>query len=127
MKPSAYQNLSLTTPYTARTEDWHHAYPRPALRRSEGTYHILSDWTLTCVSETTQTQTQLGKIRLPFPPEAPLSGIGMTLDSDEAWLYETTVNIAKEDLVGHILLHLPPTDQMCIVTLPRDYSIASTV
>ena len=120
MKPSYYQNPKiqpLTTPTEDCDSDWHTVYPRPALRRDDRTCRILSDWSLTCVNPKTDAHTPLGKIRLPFPPEAPLSGIGMTLENGERWLYETTVTLREEDLAGRVLLHLPPTDQMCIVTL----------
>ncbi len=143
MKPSYYQNPKiqpLTTPTEVHDSDWHTVYPRPALRRDDCTCRILSDWSLTCVNPKTKTYTPLGNIRLPFPPEAPLSGIGMTLEDGEMWLYETTVTLREKDLAGHVLLHLPPTDQMCIVTLngtvfdecisfpcPVDYDITDSV
>jgi len=117
MKPSYYYNKTLTTPDTDGGEDWHHAYPRPALRRSDDTCRILSDWNLTCVNEADGTRTPLGAIHLPFPPESSLSCICKTLDAGEAWLYETVVSLSASDLSGRVLLHLPPIDQMCIVTL----------
>ena len=120
MKPSYYchaQTKPLTTPTDVCDTDWHTAYPRPALRRDDSTCRILSDWSLSCVHTKTAAVTTLGKIRLPFPPEAPLSGIGMTLETGERWRYETTVTVTDADLGGRMLLHLPPTDQMCTVTL----------
>ena len=122
MKPSYYKSpqiTTLTTPTEPNDIDWQTAYPRPALRRADNTWQILSDWSLSCVHTQTGTLTSLGPIRLPFPPEAPLSGIGMTLEKQEAWLYETTITITEEERSGRVLLHLPPTDQMCIVTLSK--------
>ena len=126
MKPSIYKNRPLSTPDADRADDWLHAYPRPSLRREKNTCSLLSDWTLSCINETTDARTPLGKIRLPFPPESPLSGIGMTLEAGEAWLYECTFSVNASDKAGHILLHLPPTDQMCIVTLSGN-SIAEQI
>jgi len=117
MKPSYYANLPLKTPCCVNHTDWHHAYPRPALRRAEETCHLLTDWSLTHVQQKTGISTPLGVIRLPFPPESPLSGICMTLEKDEAWLYETTFSLSDADRHNRVLLHLPPIDQMCIVTL----------
>ena len=97
MKPSYSYNQSLTTAYTDRTEDWQHAYPRPSLRRAVETCRMLSDWQLACVKEADGTRTPLGSIRLPFPPESSLSGICKTLDSGEAWLYETTFTLSDSD------------------------------
>ena len=118
MKPSYYHNSRLSVPHDENDADWHRIYPRPALRRSDDTCRLLTDWTLSCIDETTETRTSLGAIRLPFPPESPLSGICKTLEDHEAWLYETTVTLSASDVRGRVLLHLPPTDQMCIVTLP---------
>ena len=124
MKPSFYHNKALTT---AQIDDgraapdelqWETAYPRPSLRRDDGTWKLLTDWTLTCVREDDDRHTPLGPIRMPFPPEAPLSGIGQTLEAGEVWLYETTFTLDAPFIRRRtVLLHLPPTDQMCIVTL----------
>ncbi len=117
MKPSYYQNSRLSTPHHDHDADWHTVYPRPALRRSDDTCHLLTDWTLSCIHETTGTCTPLGAIRLPFPPESSLSGICKTLEEGEAWLYETTFTLSASDIRGRVLLHFPPIDQTCIVTL----------
>ncbi len=119
MKPSFYYNTPLTTALADRYDDWHHVYPRPSLRRAEDTCRLLTDWQLSSLDERTQTVTSLGSIRLPFPPEAPLSGICKTTDDGEAWLYETTFFLSEDDRHRRIILHLPPTDQMCIVTLNK--------
>ncbi len=119
MKPSFYYNLSLKTPSADGCDDWHHGYPRPSLRRAEETCRHLTDWKLSCLDERTQTPTPLGSIRLPFLPEAPLSGICKTLEDGEAWLYETVFSLSDTVKRGRVLLHLPPTDQMCIVTLNK--------
>ena len=121
MKPSVYKDIPLKTSLADRADDWKTAYPRPSLRRADDTCRILSEWNLTCIHEKNGEKTPLGSIRLPFPPESPLSGIGMTLDDGEAWLYECTFALSEEEMRGHILFHLPPTDQMCIVTL-NDHS-----
>ncbi|MBR5871923.1 MAG: hypothetical protein IKZ09_12890, partial [Clostridia bacterium] len=117
MKPSVYHDCPIQTADVSRADEWLQAYPRPSLRREDHTCRILSDWQLSCINETTDTHTPLGKIRLPFPPESPLSNIGMTLEAGEAWLYECTFSVNAQDRAGRVLLHLPPTDQMCIVTL----------
>ena len=118
MKPSYYHNTSMKTAAAGRSAAWHSAYPRPAFRRAEETCHILTDWHLSCLDETTDTVTPLGPIRLPFPPESPLSGIAQTLEEHEAWLYETVFTLANDaPTASCTLLHLPPADQMCIVTL----------
>lgn len=117
MKPSNYANFPLKTHCGENATDWHHAYPRPAFRRAEETCRLLTDWKLSCLDEKTKNLTPLGSIRLPFPPESPLSDIGMTLEENEAWLYETIFSLSDADRHGRVLLHLPPIDQMCIVTL----------
>ena len=117
MKPSSYSNTPLKTALADRCDDWHRAYPRPAFRRADETCRILTDWQLSCLDEKTDTVIPLGPIRLPFPPEAPLSGICKTLEDGEAWLYQTAFSLSDAERGGRVLLHLPPTDQTCIVTL----------
>ncbi len=117
MKPSYYHASRLSVPHDKSDADWYHVYPRPALRRADKTCRLLTDWTLSCIHETTETRTPLGAIRLPFPPESPLSGIGQTLEDGDAWLYETVLSLSDTEIRGRVLLHLPPTDQTCIVTL----------
>lgn len=117
MKPSSYSNTPLKTALADRCDDWHRAYPRPAFRRADETCRILTDWQLSCLDEKTDTVISLGPIRLPFPPEAPLSGICKTPEDGEAWLYQTAFSLSDAERGGRVLLHLPPTDQTCIVTL----------
>lgn len=130
MKPSCYPKTASSAPtevHPAAHSAWHTAYPRPALRRAEETCRHLTDWTLSCVDTVTAHTAPLGRITLPYPPESPLSGIGMTLEANEAWLYETTFSsdrTASDD--PRLLLHLPPTDQMCTVTL-NGHSFGETV
>ena len=94
MKPSVYKDIPLKTSLADRADDWKTAYPRPSLRRADETCRILSEWDLACIHEKNGAKTPLGSIRLPFPPESPLSGIGMTLDDGEAWLYECAFSLS---------------------------------
>ncbi len=97
-------------------DGWSGVYPRPHFRRRPESCYLLEDWRLSVV-ERGGGLTAIGGVRLPFPPESPLSGIGMTLEAGEHWLYRTAFENPFPAHRGRILLHLPPTDQVCIVTL----------
>ena len=68
----------LATPFEAGGADaWERAYPRPQLRRAS--YQSLCGlWRLAVLRGTRREE--LGEIRVPFPPESRLSGIGRRLE-----------------------------------------------
>ena len=104
----------LHTPFETDTDaDWTE-YPRPQMKRES--YHPLMDgWTLS-VSKKEKIK-PLGKIRVPFPPESELSGIGRALGKGETYIYETTFPRPEDAKERRILLHFGAVDQSCEVFL----------
>lgn len=103
----------LATPFAAGGADaWERAYPRPQLRRAS--YQSLCGlWRLAVLRGTRREE--LGEIRVPFPPESRLSGIGRRLAAGERYLYERTFRL--EEPGGRILLHFGAVDQIARVFL----------
>ena len=105
------RTVRLSTPFeeTARGTEWEEHYPRPQMKRTSF-LSLSGEWDL---SVTTKKGTlPLGKIRVPFPPESELSGIGRNLKKNERYLYEKTVILSESDLSGHLLLHFGAVDQI---------------
>ena len=101
----------LHTPFEQDADAWEKEYPRPSMKR-ECWQSLCGEWELSVIGE--QGTESLGKIRVPFPPESRLSGIGRQLQADERWLYERTFNLEKRE-GERVLLHFGAVDQVCTV------------
>ncbi len=85
------------------------AYPRPRLRR--GSYlNLNGSWSLTVRSPEGQVLAETA-IRVPFPPESALSGVGRHFP-EGAWLcYARTFRLPEDFCRGRVLLHIGAADQ----------------
>ena len=100
----------LHTPFENDSEAWEKEYPRPSMRRKSW-QSLCGEWELSVQSK--GRREPVGKIRVPFPPESRLSGIGRALGKGESWLYERAFELNKTD--GRVLLHFGAVDQICSV------------
>ena len=103
----------LHTPFEQDADAWEKEYPRPSMKR-ESWQSLCGEWELSVIGE--QGTEWLGKIRVPFPPESRLSGIGRQLQADERWLYERTFELEKRE-GERVILHFGAVDQSCCILL----------
>jgi len=88
-------------------------HPRPQLVRA-GWVNLNGRWqrAVTDASQRARPTTWDGEIVVPFSPEAPLSGVGHTLQPDEALWYRRTFRLGGETVgAGRLLLHFGAVDQ----------------
>ncbi|MBR2353904.1 MAG: MFS transporter, partial [Clostridia bacterium] len=110
------RTVRLSTPFeeSATGREWEEEYPRPQMKRNS--FRSLSgEWELSVLQG--GERRSLGIVRVPFPPESELSGIGRTLKKGERYLYERRVTLTHEELRGHLLLHFGAVDQIAEVSL----------
>ena len=91
-------------------------HPRPQLVRDG--WMVLNGWwdhTFTSAEVEDMPNRWDGQILVPFSPEAPLSGVGRTLQPDEALWYRRTFQVASDFLRARLLLHFGAVDQDCRV------------
>ena len=103
------RTVRLTTPFEERAEgdEWAKEYPRPSMKR-ESYLPLTGTWQLSVKKGSTQTP--LGDIRVPFPPESPLSGIGRALQKNEQYLYTRTFTLPSDTGDRRLLLHFGAVD-----------------
>ena len=117
------QTISLRTPFASdpTLPTWRDCHPRPQLQRDD-ILSLCGDWSLSVTDGVTSTQ--LGSIRVPFPPESPLSGIERPLAKHEKYVYTKTFSLPDHWHGGRILLHLDAVMQCCeIVINGRPYGV----
>ena len=91
-------------------------YPRPQLRRDS--YLCLNGtWDYAVRPEPTLPDTYDGKITVPYPPEAPASGVGRVTGKDEYLIYRRKVSLPDGFFRGRLLLQFGAVDQCCRVLL----------
>ena len=99
----------LTTPFEEDiSSDWSE-YPRPQMKR-DSYLSLCGEWSLS--AEQSGTETALGNIRVPYPPESRLSGIERPLGKDERYIYHKTFDLPDSFNCGRILLHFGAVDQI---------------
>ncbi len=110
------RTVRLSTPFeeNATGKEWEEHYPRPSMKR-DSFLSLSGEWQLSVLTK--KDAHPLGEIRVPFPPESELSGIGRTLKKGERYLYEKDVTLSEDDLGGRLLLHFGAVDQICRVEL----------
>ena len=96
-----------------------YSHPRPLLKRTS--VQILNGWWDFAAGAEEQPLYQ-GRIRVPFPPEAALSGIGKHFPEGTELHYSTTAVLTPEmkQIIaagGRLLLHIDAADQHCRVLL----------
>ena len=110
------RTVRLTTPFeeNATGREWEEHYPRPSMKR-DSFLSLTGEWDLSVL--TRDKVYPLGAIRVPFPPESTLSGIGRPLRRGERYLYEKEFSLTEAELSGHLILHFGAVDQICRVLL----------
>lgn len=91
-------------------------YPRPQLVRDS--YLNLNgrwEYAITPADVVAAPAAWDGEILVPFSPEAPLSGVGRTLQPDQALWYHRTVTLPAGFRRDRVLLHFGAVDQTCEV------------
>ena len=91
-------------------------YPRPQLVR-DSYLNLNGVWehAVTPASVVDAPDVWDGPIVVPFAPEAPLSGVGRTIQPDEHLWYRRTVRLPEGFRHDRVLLHLGAVDQDCEV------------
>lgn len=90
-------------------------YPRPQLvRDSWANLNGTWEYAIAPVSKPERPEFT-GEIIVPFPPEAPLSGVGRVLQPDEYLWYRRTFTLPEGFDAGRVLLHFGAVDQDCDV------------
>ncbi|QCX28481.1 DUF2804 family protein [Nocardioides jishulii] len=109
---------SLTTPWGDGLDPTNvlGEHPRPQLVR-DGWTTLNGPWehAFTPASQTEVPTRWDGQILVPFPPEAPLSGVNRVLQPDEALWYRRTVTVPPQLIDDRLLLHFGAVDQDCEV------------
>jgi len=114
-KPRNVRTVRLTTPFEEMSEGgWGETYPRPQMKR-DSFITLCGDWELAVKKNGFSSETMLGTIKVPFPPESELSGINRPLAEDEAYIYRRTFNVTEDMMHGHLLLHFGAVDQIARV------------
>lgn len=104
----------LKTPFEQDTSTSWNDYPRPQMKRDS--YLPLSEsWSL--FIKKNGTETSVGTIQVPFPPESRLSGIERELENGEHWIYRKSFTLPDSFLSDRVLLHLGAVDQKAWVYL----------
>ncbi|ACQ79847.1 glycoside hydrolase family 2 sugar binding [Beutenbergia cavernae DSM 12333] len=91
-------------------------YPRPQLVR-DSYLNLNGRWehAFTAAHRWGHPEDWDGEILVPFSPEAPLSGVGRTLQPDEALWYRRIVTVPADFVRERLLLHFGAVDQDCEV------------
>ena len=87
-------------------------YPRPQMVRGSW-LNLCGPWDYAVTRSATVPAQWQGKIRVPFPPEAPASGVGRTLQPGEYLWYHRTEDRLPE--APRVLLHFGAADQRAVV------------
>ncbi len=91
------------------------AYPRPQLRRSSF-INLNGPWEF-AVTDGGFPAVFSETIRVPYPPEAPLSGVNRRIGPDETMWYRRTFDAPEHSNDAHVFLHFGAVDQLCEVHL----------
>ena len=92
-------------------------YPRPRLRR-DSYLNLNGEWAF-CINHSPECASYDRVIRVPFPPEAPLSGVGIVAQPEDTLHYRRTFSLPEGFHRGRVLLHFGAVDQECEVWLNR--------
>lgn len=88
-------------------------YPRPGLVR-DSYINLNGTWALS-INRAEECADYERTIRVPFPPEAPLSGVGVIVTPEDYLHYRRTFSLPEGFNRGRVLLHFGAVDQECEV------------
>ncbi len=90
-------------------------YPRPNLVR-DSYINLNGPWEL-CLNRSPEPGDYDREILVPFPPEAPLSGVGVVLQPEDWLHYRRAFTLPEGFDRGRVLLHFGAVDQECEVAV----------
>ncbi|HRB79409.1 MAG TPA: beta-galactosidase, partial [Niabella sp.] len=91
-------------------------YPRPQLKRSQWqNLNGLWQYVLTPSTQVDIPQNFSGNILVPYPLESALSGVGKTMNKDQALWYRKEIEVVKPEKENQLLLHFGAVDWRCEV------------
>ncbi|KGE15078.1 glycoside hydrolase family 2 sugar binding protein [Sphingobacterium deserti] len=95
----------------------HPEYPRPQLKRSGNWQNLNGLWKykITTKDEKNIPTSWDGDILVPFAVESALSGVGKSVNKDQALWYHNEINLDKKVQKGKVLLHFGAVDWQCDV------------
>ncbi len=103
----------LRTPFEDdNSTDWTE-YPRPQMKR-DSYMSLCGEWELSVISGD---EIDLGKIKVPFPPESRLSGIEREKKRFEVYKYTKKFTLPEEMRDGRIILHFGAVDQIFMLKI----------
>lgn len=117
MKEEKAFEFGLKTPFEEDANAWN-IHPRPQLKR-DAWQSLCGLWRLS--AEKKGTETEIGEIHVPFPPESRLSRIERTLRKGEKWVYRKRFYPEHETKGKRVLLHFGAADQIAKVYLNGEY------
>ena len=91
-------------------------YPRPQFRR-DSYLPLNGEWELAILSEERLPEVYDRRILVPYPPEAPASGIGRVTAPDETLAYRRTFTLPEGFFRGRLLAQFGAVDQVARVFL----------
>ncbi len=109
---------TLTTPFEENSELSWDEYPRPQMRR-DSYFSLCGEWSLSVKKG--KNKEPLGNIRVPFPPESRLSGIGRALRRGERYIYEKIFALPENFNRGGIILNFGAVDQIASLSINGNY------
>ncbi len=102
-------NKNLRTPFEDdNSSSWSAEYPRPQMER-DSYMSLCGEWELSVISGDV---IDLGKIKVPFPPESRLSGIEREKKNYEVYKYTKKFTLPEEMKGKRIILHFGAVDQI---------------
>lgn len=91
-------------------------YPRPSLRR-DSFVNLNGGWDFAVGDPAIMPENFDRTIRVPFPPESKLSGIGQVFPEEQALYYRKNFTLPEEFVGRRVLLHFGAVDQEAAVSL----------
>ncbi|GHE47259.1 glycoside hydrolase family 2 protein [Sphingobacterium griseoflavum] len=97
----------------------HPEYPRPQLKRTGNWQNLNGLWKYKIADkgEITIPSSWDGDILVPFAVESALSGVGKSVNKDQALWYHNEISVDKKLQKGRVLLHFGAVDWQCDVYL----------
>ena len=95
-------------------------YPRPQFKR-ESYLTLNGKWQLSFSREKKICDSFEYEILVPFSPEAPLSGVGRTLENDEYLIYQRSFSLDEDFNKGRVFINFGAVDQIAEVYLNGKY------